>query len=103
MDVFRIYSPLTCLTRRVPHSSRRHPDYKGGCNGAKIRFPPESEWESNANFADQVEGLEGVQPEDTSMADMIVLAGIMALEKTNPDLELACVSFSMPFNGNVLM
>jgi len=69
-------------------STFRATDYRGGCNGARIRFPPESEWENNANLAGQVESLEGVKPEDTSTADMIVLAGIMALERTIPDLEL---------------
>lgn len=59
-------------------STFRFTDYRGGCNGARIRFPPESEWESNAALVEQVNHLEGIKEVegfDVSMADMIVLAG----------------------------
>jgi catalase (peroxidase I) len=69
----------------------RATDYRGGCNGARIRFPPESEWASNAELAVLIEHLEEIKTTgdfDVSMADMIVLSGILALEKSNPDLDL---------------
>lgn len=77
-------------------STFRATDYKGGCNGARIRFPPESEWESNSDVFEYLAPLEQIktnagQGSSPSMADMIVLAGVVALEKTNPDLELRYV------------
>jgi len=74
----------------------RATDYRGGCNGARIRFPPESEWASNAELAVLIEHLEEIKTTgdfDVSMADMIVLSGILALEESNPDLDLPYVSF----------
>ena len=73
-------------------STFRATDYRGGCNGARIRFPPEFEWESNAAVIPIIADLENVKTtkglDDVSMADMIVLTGIMALEKTNQDLDI---------------
>lgn len=69
----------------------RATDYRGGCNGARIRFPPESEWPSNTDvvvYIDQLEEIKTTEGFDVSMADMIVLASILALEKSNPDLDL---------------
>lgn len=73
----------------------RATDYRGGCNGARIRFPPESEWASNADVVVKIEHLEEIRTTggfDVSMADMIILGGILALEKSNPDLDLPYVS-----------
>jgi len=69
----------------------RATDYRGGCNGARIRFPPESEWPSNTDvvlYIDQLEEIKTTEGFDVSMADMVVLASILALEKSNPDLDL---------------
>lgn len=77
-------------------STFRATDYRGGCNGARIRFEPESDWESNAGSSELVAKLESLKDSggfvDVSTADMIVLAGITALEHENPALE-------MPFCG----
>ena len=78
-------------------STYRATDYRGGCNGAKIRFAPESEWESNAGLADYIGNLEGLKTSmslaDVSMADLIVLAGIAAVEK------MSNLNLSLPFCG----
>merc|ERR1711862_443974 len=64
-------------------STYRHTDYKGGCNGARIRFPPESEWEVNQGTAETLvtlySGVKDMFP-DVSISDIIVLAGQTALE-----------------------
>jgi catalase (peroxidase I) len=76
-------------------STFRATDYRGGCNGARIRFPPESDWSSNAGLDEYIGHLEELKTEegfdDVSMADMIVLAGILALEKSNSALSLTYV------------
>ena len=76
-------------------STFRATDYRGGCNGARIRFPPESEWSSNAGLDKYIGYLEALKTtngfDDVSMADMIVLAGIVALEKSNSALDLKYV------------
>jgi hypothetical protein len=66
-------------------------DYRGGVNGARIRFEPESKWEVNAGTADALSLLEPVREQfsDVSYADLIVLSGIAALEHDNPDLQLS--------------
>lgn len=63
-------------------STFRQTDYFGGCNGARIRFAPESEWPENAGTQDVIQKLEPIQQEfsDVSFADVIVLAGQTALE-----------------------
>ena len=68
----------------------RSTDYQGGCNGARLRFAPQSEWPANAGLdatlrvlapikkrADQTGDFGGGA---LSWADLIVLAGTTALE-----------------------
>jgi catalase (peroxidase I) len=72
-------------------STYRATDHKGGCNGARIRFAPESEWESNVGTNDTLATLKPVKDTfpDVSWADLIVLAGLTALENENSELELS--------------
>ena len=56
----------------------RSTDYLGGCNGARIRFPPEANWSVNIAMDDALTLLQGVKdqfPTGLSWADLIVLAG----------------------------
>jgi catalase (peroxidase I) len=63
-------------------STFRETDYRGGCNGARIRFSPENEWEVNAGTSDALVTLESVKEAypNASYADIIVLAGQTAIE-----------------------
>lgn len=63
-------------------STYRDTDYRGGCNGARIRFEPESSWPSNVGTADALSTLEPIIIEypDISYSDLIVLAGQTAIE-----------------------
>eukprot|EP00898_Chlorokybus_atmophyticus_P002812 jgi/Chlat1/3531/Chrsp23S03802 len=57
----------------------------GGCDGARIRLSPQSDWPSNAGLAAVIESVLGPikqkLPAATSWADLIVLAGNVALEE----------------------
>ncbi|RMZ82654.1 hypothetical protein DV738_g1630, partial [Chaetothyriales sp. CBS 135597] len=65
-------------------SSFRGSDYRGGANGARIRF---TNWEVDnpAQVKQVVSALEGVQKKfgKVSIADLIVLGGVAALEKVS--------------------
>ncbi|CAN0211168.1 unnamed protein product, partial [Ectocarpus fasciculatus] len=63
-------------------STYRSTDFLGGCNGARIRFPPESEWAGNQGLDQVLSLLSPVQDEypDVPYADLIVLAGNLALD-----------------------
>jgi len=65
-------------------STFRSTDYRGGCNGAAIRFPPQSEWPVNKNMNLVLEQLGLIKDQlssDISWADLIVLAGTVALNE----------------------
>jgi len=70
-------------------STFRITDYHGGCNGARIRFAPESEWPENEGTQEVLKKLEPIKEafSDVSYADLIVLAGQTALESES-NLEL---------------
>ena len=56
----------------------RQTDYQGGCNGARVLSPPESNWPMNANLNPTLELLNPVKEqfgEDLTWSDLIVLAG----------------------------
>ena len=68
-------------------STFRGSDFRGGANGARIRLAPQNNWE--VNQPDQLQkvlkALEGVQASFTknvSLADLIVLGGAAAIEKS---------------------
>ncbi|KPI40327.1 Catalase-peroxidase 1 [Cyphellophora attinorum] len=70
-------------------SSFRGSDKRGGANGARIRLEPMNKWEVNkpTELAEVIKALEGVQQKFTakkvSIADLIILAGVAALEKAS--------------------
>jgi len=62
----------------------RATDYQGGCNGARIRFPPGSEWPINAGLDQTLVALEPIKKKygkHLSYADLIVLSGNVAAER----------------------
>lgn len=87
-------------------STFRGSDMRGGANGARIRLAPQKDWEVNspARLAKVLGVLEGIQQgfnsaqaanKRVSLADLIVLAGCVAIEKAaqNAGFEIA-VSFT---------
>ena len=67
-------------------ASFRGSDKRGGANGARIRLEPQKNWEVNnpAELQEVLKALEGIQSKSSkkvSLADLIVLAGVAALEK----------------------
>jgi catalase-peroxidase len=77
----------------------RASDFRGGANGARIRLAPQKDWEGNepARLQKVLTVLENIQSglsKKVSMADLIVLAGTVAVEKAAKD---AGVNVSVPF------
>jgi catalase-peroxidase len=73
-------------------STFRGSDKRGGANGARIRLAPQKDWEVNqpAELANVLSKLEGIQQafndaqsggKKVSVADLIVLGGVAAVEK----------------------
>jgi catalase-peroxidase len=74
-------------------STFRGTDKRGGVNGARIRLAPQNDWEVNnpAQLAKVLRTLEGIQREfngsqaggskQVSLADLIVLGGVAAVER----------------------
>ena len=58
----------------------RNTDFRGGCNGARIRFEPQISWPINAGLDRVIQQLGSIRRGDVSIADLIVLAGYTALE-----------------------
>lgn len=78
----------------------RQSDYRGGCNGARLRFSPESEWAFNVALDKVIELLEPIKNkhgDGLSWADLLVLAGNVGLEhaSSGSDFELG----ELPFCG----
>lgn len=61
-------------------STYRSTDFSGGCNGARIRFAPESEWPVNEGLDAVLATLSTIEKGPISMSDLIVLAAQTALE-----------------------
>merc|ERR1719162_19549 len=61
-------------------STFRKTDFRGGANGARIRLAPQKDWKTNAGAAEVVSKLEAIAKGRASVADMIVLAGCVAVE-----------------------
>jgi len=62
----------------------RHTDYQGGCNGARIRFSPESDWKINKEMNNALDMLAPVKNlfKNLSWADLVVLAGTVSIART---------------------
>ena len=86
-------------------SSYRASDLRGGANGARLRLAPQKDWAANdpAELAKVLATLEGIQQafnrkasggKKVSLADLIVLGGVAAVEKAARD---AGHSISVPF------
>jgi catalase-peroxidase len=78
-------------------STYRKSDHRGGANGARIRLAPQKDWEVNepdmlARVLDTLDGLRG----SLSMADAIVLGGVVGLEKAIRD---GGFGVEVPFTG----
>jgi len=73
-------------------STYRKSDHRGGANGARVRLAPQKDWEVNepemlAKVIGTLDGLRG----SMSLADAIVLGGVVALEKAGAG--------NVPFTG----
>lgn len=79
-------------------STFRGSDKRGGANGARIRLAPQKDWEVNnpAQLANVLQKLEVIKNEfkNVSMADLIVLAGNVGIEKAAKN---AGVDITVPF------
>ncbi|EIZ77473.1 catalase [Novosphingobium sp. Rr 2-17] len=66
-------------------STYRGSDHRGGANGARIRLAPQKDWDVNdpAQLAKVLSVYEGIQREfgAVSIADLIVLGGVVAIEQ----------------------
>jgi catalase-peroxidase len=78
---------------------------RGGANGARVRLAPQKDWDANnpQELAKVLTGLEEIQADfnksqrggkQVSLADLIVLGGIAAIEKAGSD---AGYAVSIPF------
>ncbi len=78
----------------------RGSDMRGGANGARIRLAPQKDWEGNepTRLQKVLAVLEKVQKEfgkPVSMADLVILAGTAAVEKS---AQAAGVQITVPFS-----
>jgi catalase-peroxidase len=75
----------------------RGSDMRGGANGARIRLAPQKDWEGNepARLGQVLQVLEGIAKDSgASVADVIVLAGNVGLEKA---IQAAGFNVAVPF------
>ena len=78
-------------------STYRKSDHRGGANGARIRLAPQKDWDVNepAELAKVLSTLDGLRG-NLSMADAIVLGGVVGLEKA---IQAAGSNVAVPFTG----
>ena len=85
-------------------ASFRNTDKRGGANGARLRLAPQKDWAVNAGVGPVIDKLEQIQSEfnasasggkKISLADLIVLAGSVAVQQAAKD---AGVDVALPFS-----
>ncbi|MBB4837157.1 catalase-peroxidase [Sphingomonas kyeonggiensis] len=78
-------------------STFRKSDFRGGANGARVALAPQKDWEVNepATLAKVIDTLNGLRG-NLSLADAIVLGGVVGLEKAIAD---AGFGVAVPFSG----
>ncbi|WP_447723812.1 catalase/peroxidase HPI [Sphingomonas koreensis] len=78
-------------------STYRKSDFRGGANGARVRLAPQKDWEVNepASLAKVIGTLDGLRG-NLSLADAIVLGGVVGLEKAIKD---GGSNVAVPFTG----
>jgi len=80
-------------------STYRKSDHRGGANGARIRLAPQKDWDVNepAELAKVLAKFEELRAGTTfSMADTIVLGGVVGLEQA---IKAAGFNVAVPFTG----
>jgi len=77
-------------------STFRGGDKRGGANGARLALRPQRDWEVNAIAARALPALEAIQQsfQKVSLADVIVLAGSVGIEKA---AKAAHIDIDVPF------
>ncbi|EOC1298653.1 catalase/peroxidase HPI [Cronobacter dublinensis] len=77
-------------------STFRGGDKRGGANGARLALAPQRDWEVNASVARALATLEEIQraTNKASLADLIVLAGVVGIEQA---AKAAGVDITVPF------
>ncbi|HDG1689269.1 TPA: catalase/peroxidase HPI [Kluyvera georgiana] len=77
-------------------STFRGGDKRGGANGARLALAPQRDWDVNVTAARVLPVLEGIykSAHKASLADIIVLAGVVGVEQA---AKAAGVSISVPF------
>jgi len=83
--------PELVKTAWASASTYRGSDMRGGANGARVQLAPQKDWEVNdpAELASVLSKLEKVKQDaasKVSMADLIVLGGVAAIEKAAKDV-----------------
>ncbi|AJA09770.1 Catalase-peroxidase [Sphingopyxis fribergensis] len=78
-------------------STYRKSDHRGGANGARVRLAPQKDWDVNepailGKVLSTLDGLRG----NMSMADAIVLGGVVGIEKA---IKEAGFNVPVPFTG----
>ncbi len=97
--------PELVSTAWASASTFRGSDKRGGANGARVRLAPQKDWDVNqpAQLAKVLGTLEGIQKafndaqtgdKKVSLADLIVLGGVAAIEKAARD---GGVAVNVPF------
>jgi catalase-peroxidase len=76
------------LTAWASASTFRGSDKRGGANGGRIRLAPQNKWKVNdppqlAQVLGALEAIQGKFSKKVSIADLVVLAGVAALEKAS--------------------